>query len=134
VTVHEQTNLRDLTLAHVGGRPVDLVVADVSFISLTLLVEPFAAVTADDGTWLLMVKPQFEVGRAALGKDGVVRDPELHRKAVADVAAAAAELGWHAQAVVPSRLPGPAGNQEFFVQLRRTACLRPMSPWVASLC
>jgi 23S rRNA (cytidine1920-2'-O)/16S rRNA (cytidine1409-2'-O)-methyltransferase len=134
VTVHEQTNLRDLTLAHVDGRPVDLVVADVSFISLTLLLEPFAAVTADDGTWLLMVKPQFEVGRAALGKDGVVREPELHRKAVADVGAAATALGWHPQAVVTSRLPGPAGNQEFFVQLRRTACLRPVSPWPASLC
>jgi 23S rRNA (cytidine1920-2'-O)/16S rRNA (cytidine1409-2'-O)-methyltransferase len=134
VTVHEQTNLRDLTLAHVDGRPVDLVVADVSFISLTLLLEPFAAVTADDGTWLLMVKPQFEVGRSALGKDGVVREPELHRKAVADVGAAASALGWHPQAVVVSRLPGPAGNQEFFVQLRRTPCRRPVSPWSASLC
>jgi 23S rRNA (cytidine1920-2'-O)/16S rRNA (cytidine1409-2'-O)-methyltransferase len=134
VEVHEQTNLRDLTLEHVGGRPVDLVVADVSFISLTLLLERFAAVTAADGTWLLMVKPQFEVGREALGKDGVVRDPDLHRQAVTTVGAEAAGLGWYPQAVVESRLPGPAGNREFFVLLGRTAGVDPLLARPASLC
>lgn len=118
VIVREQTNLRDLTPAHVGGHPVDLVVADVSFISLTLLIAPLVAVTATSGAMLLMVKPQFEVGRARLGKGGVVRSPELHRQAVTGVVACAAAYGWFVHGAVPSRLPGPAGNREFFVHLR----------------
>ena len=64
----------------------------------------------------------------------VVRDPALHRQAVDGVAAAAATLGWHVQAVVASRLPGPAGNQEFFVHLTRTPCVAPATPWASSLC
>ena len=126
VVVQEQTNLRDLGLAHLGGRPVDLVVADVSFISLTLLVAPLTAVTADDGWLLLMVKPQFEVGRERLGRGGVVRSPALQAEAVEAVAGVAAELGWPAHAVVPSRLPGPAGNREFFLLLRRGAPAAPL--------
>ena len=90
VVVRERTNLRDLTLDHLDGAPVDLVVADVSFISLTLLVAPLAAVTRAGGALLLMVKPQFEVGRERLGRGGVVRDPGLHREAVDAVLAAAA--------------------------------------------
>jgi 23S rRNA (cytidine1920-2'-O)/16S rRNA (cytidine1409-2'-O)-methyltransferase len=119
VVSRERTNLRDLELDHVGGRPVDLVVADVSFISLTLLVEPFSRVVEPGGHALLMVKPQFEVGRERLGKGGVVRDPDLQRQAVADVAAAAARQGWRPVAEVPSRLPGAGGNAEFFVLLAR---------------
>lgn len=126
VVVHEQTNLRDLELDHVGGRPVDLTVADVSFISLTLLVAPLAAVTAPTGSMLLMVKPQFEVGRTRLGRGGVVRDPALHHEAVVAVADAAAALGWHVHAARPSRLPGPAGNREFFVLLRTGAPTVPV--------
>jgi len=118
VHVHEQTSARDLTPDNLDG-PVDLVVADLSFISLTKFLDTFDQVTAPDGAWLLMVKPQFEVGKAALDKGGVVRDPALHRQAVDGVTAAAAALGWHVQAVVASRLPGPAGNQEFFVHLTR---------------
>jgi 23S rRNA (cytidine1920-2'-O)/16S rRNA (cytidine1409-2'-O)-methyltransferase len=134
VHVHERTNLRVLTLADVGGAPVDLVVADVSFISLTLLLERFAAVTAEDGSWLLMVKPQFEVGREALGRDGVVRDPAQRREAVRAVVAAAGRLGWYAGAAAPSRLPGPAGNEEVFVHLARTPPVGPGPAWDASLC
>ncbi|MET1004582.1 MAG: TlyA family RNA methyltransferase [Propionibacteriaceae bacterium] len=115
VVVWEQTNLRDLELRHVGGRPVDLVVADVSFISLVLLVPRLVAVTRPDGRLLLMVKPQFEVGRARLGKGGVVRSAELRRRAVDGVVAEAARYGWSAEQVVASRLPGPAGNVEYFV-------------------
>jgi 23S rRNA (cytidine1920-2'-O)/16S rRNA (cytidine1409-2'-O)-methyltransferase len=125
VVVRERTNLRDLTLAHVDGTPVDLVVADVSFISLTLLVAPLAAVTRPGGRLLLMVKPQFEVGRERLGRGGVVREPELHREAVETVLGAAAEQGWHALAVRPSQLPGPAGNREFFVLLGDDAPQQP---------
>ena len=117
VRVRERTNVRGLTLAHLDGRPVDLVVADVSFISLTLLVEPLAAVLASSGDLLVLVKPQFEVGRARVGKGGVVRSPALHREAVVAVLEAAEPAGWHARRVVRSRLPGPAGNVEFFAWL-----------------
>ncbi len=125
VRVWEQTNLRDLTVAHVQERPVDLTVADVSFISLTMLLEPLDRVTAESGSMLLMVKPQFEVGRSLLGKGGVVRSPELQRQAVGAVLDRAAALGWRPRAAAPSRLPGPAGNREFFVWLRRDATPQP---------
>ena len=134
VRVQEQTDVRDLTLANLDSAPVDLVVADLSFISLTKLLDAFAAVTALDGSWLLMVKPQFEVGKAALTKGGVVRDPALHRQAVDAVVAAAETFGWHPQAVVASRLPGPAGNREFFVHLTRSPSVVPATGWAASLC
>lgn len=117
VRTMEQTNLRVLDLELLGGEPVELVVADVSFISLRLLLGPLVSVLAEDGQLLIMVKPQFEVGRMLLGKGGVVRDPALHRQAVAGVLARSAELGWSAVAAAPSRLPGPAGNREFFVLL-----------------
>ena len=125
---------RDLTPDNLDGRPVDLVVADLSFISLTKFLDTFAEVTAPDGTWLLMVKPQFEVGRDALGKDGVVRDPALRVQAVRAVVAAAEPLGWHPRATAPSRLPGPAGNAEVFVHLSRTPHVGPGRTWDASLC
>jgi 23S rRNA (cytidine1920-2'-O)/16S rRNA (cytidine1409-2'-O)-methyltransferase len=119
VVPHEQTNLRQVHLGHVEGEPVDLVVADVSFISLTQLLAPLTAVTRADGTLLMMVKPQFEVGRARLGKNGVVRDRVLQRAAVDAVRVAAEACGWYPHGGAPSRLPGPAGNQEFFVLFRR---------------
>jgi 23S rRNA (cytidine1920-2'-O)/16S rRNA (cytidine1409-2'-O)-methyltransferase len=114
-----QTNLRDLTLAHVDQQPVDLVVADVSFISLTLLVGPLVGVTAADGQLLLLVKPQFEVGRERLPSSGVVTDDRLRRQAVDSVIASAEVHGWTAAAVVPSRILGATGNLELFVLLRR---------------
>ena len=120
VRLRERTNLRDLRLDDVGGFPVDLVVADVSFISLRLLVKPLVSVTRDDGWLLLLVKPQFEVGRERLGKGGVVREPADQVQAISGVISAAAECGWHGVAVVASRLSGASGNREFFVLLRRT--------------
>jgi 23S rRNA (cytidine1920-2'-O)/16S rRNA (cytidine1409-2'-O)-methyltransferase len=114
-----QTNLRDLTLAHVDQMPVDLVVADVSFISLTLLVGPLVGVTAADGQLLLLVKPQFEVGRERLSPSGVVTDDRLRRQAVDGVVASAEVRGWTAAAVAPSRIAGATGNLELFVLLRR---------------
>ncbi|MFP5282051.1 MAG: TlyA family RNA methyltransferase [Actinomycetes bacterium] len=118
VVVREQTNLRHLDLTVLEGRPVDLVVADVSFVSLRLLVEPLVRVTRPDGWLLLLVKPQFEVGRERLGKGGIVVDPTLRSAAVAGVAVEAERLGWEAAARVPSRLAGAGGNQETFVLLR----------------
>ncbi|MGH3340660.1 MAG: TlyA family RNA methyltransferase [Propionibacteriaceae bacterium] len=120
VRMRERTNLRDLRLDDVGGIPVDLVVADVSFISLRLLMGPLVSVTRDDGWLLLLVKPQFEVGRELLGKGGVVREPADQVRAISEVINAADECGWHAVAAIPSRLPGASGNREFFVLLRRT--------------
>jgi 23S rRNA (cytidine1920-2'-O)/16S rRNA (cytidine1409-2'-O)-methyltransferase len=120
VMVRERTNLRHLRLDDIGGVAVDLVVADVSFISLELLVGPLAAVTREDGWMLLLVKPQFEVGRELLGKGGVVREPAYQIRAISSVIDAAGEYGWHGVAAVRSRLPGVSGNREFFVLLRRT--------------
>jgi 23S rRNA (cytidine1920-2'-O)/16S rRNA (cytidine1409-2'-O)-methyltransferase len=118
VTVHDRTNVRALSTELIGG-PVDVVVGDLSFISLLLVLPPLIGVTREDGDLVLMVKPQFEVGKERLGKGGVVRDPGLRAEAVATVAQAAAALGWGARAVATSPLPGPSGNVEFFLWLRR---------------
>jgi 23S rRNA (cytidine1920-2'-O)/16S rRNA (cytidine1409-2'-O)-methyltransferase len=120
VEVFERTNVRTLTPELIGG-VVDLTVADLSFISLRLVLPALAACTASGGDLALMVKPQFEVGRERVGAGGVVRDPALRAEAVADVAAAAAELGLGVAGVTASPLPGPSGNVEFFVWFRRDA-------------
>ena len=116
VTSHEGLNLRDLTPAHVAA-PVDLVVADVSFISLTLLVAPLRSVARDGAVALLMVKPQFELGRAALDSRGVVADPARVPEAADLVARAAAEAGWREVWRGLSPLPGESGNREVFLKL-----------------
>jgi len=118
VRVHDRTNIRELDLETIDG-PVDLVVGDLSFISLELVLDPLLAVTRPDGDLALMVKPQFEVGKDRVGKGGVVRDLALRAEAVSAVAAAAARRGWGARAVTTSPLPGPSGNVEFFLWLRK---------------
>ncbi|MEV4216197.1 TlyA family RNA methyltransferase [Micromonospora sp. NPDC049662] len=120
VRVLERTNVRTLVADAIGG-PVDLTVADLSFISLRLVLPALAGCTRDDGDLALMVKPQFEVGKERVGAGGVVRDPALRAEAVLDVAAAAAQLGLGVADVAASPLPGPSGNVEFFVWLRRGA-------------
>jgi 23S rRNA (cytidine1920-2'-O)/16S rRNA (cytidine1409-2'-O)-methyltransferase len=120
VQVHDRTNIRDLTTELIGG-PVDLVVGDLSFISLRLVLDALIGVTRPDGDLVLMVKPQFEVGKDRLGKGGVVRDLDQRADAVRDVAEAAAARGWGAVAVATSPLPGPSGNVEYFLWLRRGA-------------
>jgi 23S rRNA (cytidine1920-2'-O)/16S rRNA (cytidine1409-2'-O)-methyltransferase len=120
VRVHERTNVRTLTPEAIGGT-VSLTVADLSFISLRLVLPALAACTEPDGDLLLMVKPQFEVGRGGVGAGGVVRDPALRAQAVLAVADAAAERGLGVAGVVASPLPGPSGNVEFFVWFRRGA-------------
>jgi 23S rRNA (cytidine1920-2'-O)/16S rRNA (cytidine1409-2'-O)-methyltransferase len=123
VTVIERTNVRTLTPALIDG-PVELTVADLSFISLRLVLPALAACT--DGDLALMVKPQFEVGKERVGSGGVVRDPALRAEAVLDVAAAGWGLGLGVAGVVASPLPGPSGNVEFFLWFRKDA--PPVSP------
>ena len=117
VTVHDRTNIRQLTPDVVGL--VDVVVGDLSFISLSLVLDSLIGVTREDGDLALMVKPQFEVGKDRVGKGGVVRDVDLRTEAVVGVATEAARRGWGARAVTTSPLPGPSGNVEFFLWLRR---------------
>lgn len=118
VVVHDRTNIRELS-PELVGEPVDLVVGDLSFISLELVLGALVSVMADSGELVLMVKPQFEVGRERVGKGGVVRDPATRADAVSAVAAAAERRGWGARAVAVSPLPGPSGNVEFFLLLRK---------------
>ncbi|MCO7238431.1 TlyA family RNA methyltransferase [Aeromicrobium sp. CnD17-E] len=118
VQVHDRTNVRTLTREDVGGA-VDAVVSDLSFISLTVVMPALTAVCQEEGDIVLMIKPQFEVGRGNLGKNGVVRDPELHADAVLRVCASGLEQGWGTHGLAASPLPGPAGNVEYFCWLRR---------------
>ncbi|MDO5094272.1 MAG: TlyA family RNA methyltransferase [Propionibacteriaceae bacterium] len=117
VLVREGLNLRHLQLSDVEDEPVDTIVGDVSFISLRLLLASLLAVLAPTGQALLLVKPQFEVGRPGLSAGGVVRDAALQQAAVAAVIAEAEVLGWRCNWQGPSRLPGAQGNQEFFIRL-----------------
>jgi 23S rRNA (cytidine1920-2'-O)/16S rRNA (cytidine1409-2'-O)-methyltransferase len=120
VLVRERTNVRDLTPEAIDGA-VDLVVADLSFISLTVVLPALKECLLPTGDAVIMVKPQFEAGRGVVGAGGVVRDPQVRVDAVAKVAAAAYALGLGTEAVVASPLPGPSGNVEYFLWLRAGA-------------
>ena len=116
MTVLERVNARSLEAGALPYAP-DLVVADVSFISLAKVLPAVLGVTAERFDALAMVKPQFEVGRGHVGKGGVVRDPELRRRALLSVAEAARAGGAAVLGFAPSGLPGPKGNLETFVWL-----------------
>jgi len=120
VVILDRTNVRHLTIEQIGD-PVDLIVADLSFISLTLVLPALVSVSRTNADFLVMVKPQFEVGREKLGAGGVVRDPLLRKHAVRDVADSAYDMGLGCKGVVASSLPGPAGNVEYFLWLSRGA-------------
>lgn len=120
VTAYDRTNVRELAPADLPYAP-DLVVADLSFISLALVLPALVACAAPDADLLLMVKPQFEVGRDLVGAGGVVRDPGLRAAAVRRIADEAERLGLGTAGVVASPLPGPRGNVEYFLWLRRDA-------------
>ena len=117
VIVLDRTNVRHLTISQIGD-PVDLIVADLSFISLALVLPALVEVSGAGADFLVMVKPQFEVGREKLGAGGVVRDPLLRKAAVKEVADAALEMGLGCDGVVASSLPGPSGNVEYFLWLK----------------
>ena len=118
VKILDRVNVRSLTKEQVGEE-IDLVVADLSFISLKLVLPAFIDVAKDDADFLIMVKPQFEVGKERLGAGGVVRDAILRKEAVAAVAATALKLGLGCLGVVASPLPGPSGNVEYFLWLSK---------------
>lgn len=118
VTVLERTNIRDLDPEALPWR-ADGLVADLSFISLRLLIPSFIRCVSSDGDFILMVKPQFEVGREALGKGGVVRDRGFWRASIRGVVEAAQRDGLALVGAAASDLTGPKGNHEFFVHLRR---------------
>jgi 23S rRNA (cytidine1920-2'-O)/16S rRNA (cytidine1409-2'-O)-methyltransferase len=118
VVAIEETDVRDVDPSCVGA--VDLVVADVSFISLRTVL-PAIVTLAGSSPIVALVKPQFEVGRGRVGKGGIVRDPSLHIEALTAVLVKAKELGRCCRAAVPSPILGAEGNREFFVELRRSA-------------
>lgn len=107
-------NVRSVSGAELGG-PFDLLVADLSFISLTVVMPALAGLVGPGGDLVLLVKPQFEVGRERLGRDGVVRSEEQRAGAVAAVRAAAEQAGLTVHRVLPSGLPGTTGNVEYFL-------------------
>jgi 23S rRNA (cytidine1920-2'-O)/16S rRNA (cytidine1409-2'-O)-methyltransferase len=131
VTVLERTNVRELR--QVPFEP-ELVVCDVSFISVRVALPPALALARPGWEALVLVKPQFEAGRGDVGKGGVVRDPAVHRRVLAEVAEEALAWGGETLAVVDSGLPGPKGNREFFLHLahrERPRRAAELDRWIA---
>ena len=118
VTVLDRVNVRALAPEQLDYRP-DLIVADLSFISLALVLPALVACADPDADMLVMVKPQFEVGRELVGSGGVVREPALRRSTIRRISDVAATNGWGTAGSVASPLPGPSGNVEYFLHLRR---------------
>jgi 23S rRNA (cytidine1920-2'-O)/16S rRNA (cytidine1409-2'-O)-methyltransferase len=114
----ERTNARDLT-PEIIPDPIDVLVGDVSFISLTKVL-PSCAPFLRPGAWVLvLVKPQFEAGRNEVARGGVVRDPAVRERCVEEIRDFGSRvLGWNPQGVVPSPIKGPKGNQEFILVFR----------------
>lgn len=136
VILRERTNIRHLTPAELYGEPIegiypatlpDLAVVDVSFISIAKILPALKLLLTEPNELLLLVKPQFEVGRQALGKGGVVRDLSAQAGAISGVLAAAGDLGWHYRGLTWSPLTGPAGNIEYLLWLD-TSDLQPVAP------
>jgi 23S rRNA (cytidine1920-2'-O)/16S rRNA (cytidine1409-2'-O)-methyltransferase len=120
VTSLERTNVRNLS-GLPGSVQADLAVVDVSFIGLDLVLPAVARILRADGQAIVLIKPQFEAGKAHVGKGGVVRDPETHRSVLARVLAWAVAHGWTVAGLIRSPITGPKGNVEFLALLRRNA-------------
>jgi len=119
VIVHEQTSARILTAAHIP-EPIDIIVCDASFIGLAKVLERPLTFVAPGGLLVALIKPQFEAGRADVGKGGVVRDPAVHERVCADVRGwLAAQPGWDVLGITPSPITGPEGNVEYLIAGRR---------------
>ncbi len=115
----ERTNLRHLTYSQLYGSepPADLGVVDISFISLTKVLVPLSNLLVAPKELVLLVKPQFEVGRSRVGKKGVVRDPQAQAEAIWQILQAAQQLNWQYQGLTWSPITGPAGNREYLLWL-----------------
>lgn len=120
VIVHEQTSARILTPRHIP-EPVDVIVCDASFISLSKVLEIPLAFARPGTTLIALIKPQFEAGRAEVGKGGVVRDPAVHERVCREVSDWLTGAGWHVAGVTPSPITGPEGNVEFLIGARLSA-------------
>ncbi len=131
VTVHDRVNIRHADPAELGA-PFDAVVADLSFISLRTVAPALASLGVAGTRYLLLVKPQFEVGRTEVGKGGVVRDADAVRRAIRDVAAVLDENGIGVQGVVASQVTGAKGNQEYLLYGIRGRPGRPTEDWEVS--
>ena len=118
IIVMERVNVRSLEAL---PEPIDLVVIDVSFISLRLVLPSARSVLRDNGLCVALIKPQFEAGKGQVGKGGVVRDPSVHREVIERVVQEAHAIGFSPAALTRSPLTGPAGNVEFLVRLDRTS-------------
>ncbi len=118
VVVIERTNERHLTTSEIPEAP-DLVVCDASFIGLETVLPAALSLAKPHAVLVALIKPQFEVGPARVGKGGVVRDPALHREVCARIAAWLESIGWAVQGIVESPIRGPEGNVEFLVHARR---------------
>jgi 23S rRNA (cytidine1920-2'-O)/16S rRNA (cytidine1409-2'-O)-methyltransferase len=118
-----EKNARELRATDVP-ETVDLVVADVSFISVTKVLPGAVVAAKDDAEFLILIKPQFELQREDVGRGGLVREKALHEKAIASVKAAVEALGLRVFGVAPSRLPGAEGNQEYFLHARKAPALK----------
>jgi len=118
VIVHEQTNARALTAAQVP-EPVDIVVCDASFIGLAKVLEVPLTFAQAGATLVALIKPQFEAGRAEVGKGGVVRDPAVHERVCTEAKGWLETLGWTVLGVTPSPITGPEGNVEFLMGARK---------------
>lgn len=117
VIVHEQTSARILTAEHIA-EPIDIVVCDASFIGLAKVLERPLSFVRPGGRLVALIKPQFEAGRAEVGKGGVVRDPAVHARVCAEVVDWLQANGWGVEGVVESPITGPEGNVEFLVSAR----------------
>lgn len=124
----EKMNARNLLPEHIGGDSVDIIVMDVSFISATYIIPRFPALLKEAGEAVCLVKPQFEVGKALIGKGGIVRDSAAHAAAITRVCACAESVGLYPIALIPSPIEGGDGNREFLLHLVSTnACNKVLS-------
>jgi len=124
VVLRDRTNARHLS-AEVVPEPCDLAVMDVSFISARMILGALATVLRPGAEAVVLVKPQFEVGRGQVGKGGLVKDAALHRQAVLEVAEASQRLGFGVRGACPSPVTGAEGNREFFLHLVAGAAAMP---------
>ena len=118
ITLIEGLNARDLSTEHLGG-PVQLIVCDVSFISLKLALPPALALAEEGAELVALIKPQFEAGREALGKGGIVSDPQEHERVCREIVDFLALQGWRVLGVTGSPVEGGDGNREFLVGARK---------------